>query len=182
MRKTVAFIGHRVVFNKEEVKKRLRSVVEEKIFDGFDHFIMGTHGDFDQIVLEVCRFERKLFENIEIEVVLTYYRAYAKNAKAIEEPKGEKTVLFDIEGVFFKKRIAESNRQMIDQSDVLICYVDKNKKKSGAKQAMNYAIKKGKTTINIFSNQDDPTFGMTKEERLLFYKSKMNEIKKLATK
>lgn len=49
-----------------------------------------------------------------------------------------------------KQRITASNKQMIDSCDSLICYVEPNAWKSGAKTTMNYAQKKGLKIINLY--------------------------------
>jgi len=35
---------------------------------------------------------------------------------------------------------------------------------------MNYAKRKGLKIINLYNEQDEPTYGMTKEERAKYYK------------
>ncbi|MBO5851749.1 MAG: hypothetical protein J6R29_05415 [Clostridia bacterium] len=50
---------------------------------------------------------------------------------------------------------------MIQNCDLLICWVDKNKFKSGAKTAFNYALKQGKKVINIFD--EDANINVTKQ-------------------
>jgi hypothetical protein len=60
---------------------------------------------------------------------------------------------------------------MIDNCDTLICYVNKKHNPSGAKTTMNYAKRKGLEIINLYDEKDDPTYGMTKEEKEnYFYK------------
>ena len=58
---------------------------------------------------------------------------------------------------------------MIDECDTLICYIDKKRSPSGAKTAMNYTKRNGLKIINLFREEDDPTFGMTKEEKLKYW-------------
>jgi len=54
---------------------------------------------------------------------------------------------------------------MIDESDIVIAYVDETKYQSGAKLAYKYALKQNKQVINIFKPEDEPTFGMTEQEK-----------------
>ena len=67
---------------------------------------------------------------------------------------------------------------MIDTCDTLICYVDKKRSPSGAKTAMNYAKRKGLKIINLFREEDDPTFGMTHEEKLEYWDKVFAKYKK----
>ena len=53
---------------------------------------------------------------------------------------------------------------MIDGCDTLICYVDFKRYRSGAKTAMNYAKRKGLKIVNLFDENDNPTYSMSKEE------------------
>ena len=117
MRKT-AFIGHRLVL-KEGVFELLLSETEKQIKAGCLAFTMGTHGEFDRLALSACRVLRKRYPEIRIEVVLTS-PASAKSGRYDDVD----TVLFDIEELYYKRRIAWSNRRMIDGCDALICYVD----------------------------------------------------------
>ena len=82
-----------------------------------------------------------------------------------------KTIMYDVEDEHFKRQITISNRQMIDTCDTIICYVDKKRAPSGAKTAMNYAKRQGLKVVNLYDEQDEPTFGMTKKEREEYYKN-----------
>lgn len=53
---------------------------------------------------------------------------------------------------------------MIDSSDLIICYVDMNISKSGAKNAIFYAMKNNKEIINLFEEEDVNSNRITKEE------------------
>lgn len=64
------------------------------------------------------------------------------------------TLFYDIEDVHFKNRITVSNKKMIDDSDMIICYVDMTSYKSGAKNAIKYAMKKNKTVVNLYREND----------------------------
>ena len=67
---------------------------------------------------------------------------------------------------------------MIDGCDTLICYVDPKRYRSGAKTAMNYAKRKGLKIINLYNEKDEPTYGMTKEEKDKYYTNLWNKIKR----
>ncbi len=179
MKKTIAFIGHRHVYYADKVKERLQNVIEQCIGDGCSHFLMGAHGDFDQMALNACRSARKNHPDIQIEVVLTSYHTIEKKHDIDYVPYQDvQTVMFDIEDLHFKQQIVASNRQMIDQSDILVCYVDTKKNPSGAKIAMNYAKRKGLKIVNVFHEEDDPTFGMTIAEKKKYWDGLFAKYKK----
>ena len=131
--------------------------VEQLVKSGYKHFTMGTHGNFDRIVLNICKKIRKTYTDISILVVITSFNDIKKHV--IMDDYGidsytpyddVETVMYDIEEVYYKRRITESNKKMIDNSTILLCYVDENRKYSGAKNTMLYAKKKNKKIINIF--------------------------------
>ena len=157
MNRRVCFIGHRRIGD-SGLRERLKNEIENKIKSGCNNFTMGAHGDFDEMALSVCRELRQIFPYIEIEVVITSYNKLKKRIEKDEIWGTEtytpyedvKTVMYDIEETYFKRRIIESNHQMIDACTELICYVDPNATVSGAKYAYNYAKKKGLKITNLF--------------------------------
>ena len=98
----------------------MQNAIEQCINDGCSHFLMGTHGEFDKMALDACRFVRKQHPNINIEVVLTSYHIIEKKDSLDYVPYQDvETVIFDIEDLHFKQQITASNRQMIDECDTL---------------------------------------------------------------
>lgn len=153
----VCFIDHRnIIFR--DIKEKLKKTIVEEIKNGCETFMMGTHGDFDIMALEICRELKCNYPNIKIEVVLTSLNKTRKQilfndefGEYFYEPyKDVQTVMYEIESVHFRKQIIVSNKKMIDECDTLICYVDKNCTHSGAKTAMYYAKRKGLKIINLF--------------------------------
>lgn len=163
--KRIAFIGHRNIFS-DDVPKRLYKAVEAEIQGGCRSFTMGTHGKFDELALKVCRELRKVYSDIVIEVVITGLNSvdYYDDLDCPSPYSDVKTVMFDIEQVYYKRRITESNRRMIDECDMLICYVDNRVYRSGAKTAMNYAKKKGLSVVNLYREEDRPNGEILKKE------------------
>ena len=155
----VAFIGHRQIFDKD-LENRLYSAVETEIKNGCNTFVMGTHGDFDKAALRVCRNLRQIYKNLKIEVVITSLAQIKPIVTDHSDEFGDEvykpyedveTIMFDIENTYFKQKITESNKRMIDSCSTLICYVDTNYKyASGAKTAYLHAKKKGLTIVNLF--------------------------------
>ena len=159
-----AFIGHRQVFAKD-IATKLAAAIQTEIGRGCTAFTMGTHGEFDYLALTACRELRRVHKELDIEVVITSLNAIKKDCELSAAPYGDvKTVMFDIEDAHFKQRIPLSNRQMIDGCDTLICYVNEDVYRSGAKTAMRYAKKKGVKIINLYRDDDQPFYGMTNEE------------------
>ena len=192
MSKRTVFIGHRQVFQ-EKAKERLVKAIQDEIDDGCRIFAMGTHGQFDALALWKCKVFREKYSDIEIEVIITSYHKVAnKLVDVITDEYGEKefiydkninytdvkTKMYEIEDIHPKRQITESNKQMIDECDTLICYVDPKSYKSGAKTAMDYAKRKGKKIINTYDERDEATYGMTKEQRKEYFDKLWESIKK----
>ncbi len=184
----VCFIGHRKI-GFGPIRDRLVRAVEEEIKNGGDCFKVGTHGEFDTMTLGVLREARRNHSNIKIEVVLTSLKKTEKQllyddefGKECYAPyKDVETIMFEIEEEHFKRQIIVSNRKMIDECDTLICYVNKKHNPSGAKLAMNYAKRKGLKIINLYRETDEPTYGMTDEQKQEYYEgvfSKAPTVKK----
>lgn len=172
-----AFIGHRRVLAKN-VYEELVETIEAQIQNGCKSFTMGTHGEFDRLALSACRNLRRLYKDIEIEVVLTSLHTIEKQDELDIPPYSDvKTVMYEIEDTHFKRQISLSNRMMIDTCDTLICYVDKNAYKSGAKKAMLYAEKRELKIINLYCEEDQPFYDMTKEEIATYLKTEFEKFK-----
>ncbi|MCH5164443.1 MAG: hypothetical protein J1F36_05445 [Clostridiales bacterium] len=155
-----AFIGHREIYAKD-VDKRLTAAIESEIENGCKSFIMGTHGQFDRIALSVCTSLRRIHKELKIKAVITSLPAI----KNTNFPYCDvHTIMYDIEEAHYKRRITLSNRRMIDECDTLICYVNTSKYRSGAKAVLNYAKRQGLKIINLYREEDEPFYGMTKEQ------------------
>ena len=159
-----AFIGHRKIFARD-IAERLVVAIQTELESGCKSFMMGTHGEYDSLALLVCRRLRQIHKELEIEVVITSLNAIKKDGKLGIAPYSDvKTVMYDIEDIHFKRQITLSNRKMIDDCDTLICYVNTSEYRSGAKSALRYAEKQGLKIVNLFREEDNPFYGMTKEQ------------------
>lgn len=172
-----AFIGHRQVLAKN-VYEKLAKTIEVQILNGCKSFTMGTYGEFDRLALSACRNLRRQYKDIEIEVVLTSLHSIEKQDELNITPYSDvKTVMYEIEDTYFKRQITLSNRMMIDTCDTLICYVDKNAYRSGAKTAMRYTEKHNINIINLYREEDQSFYGMTKEEIDAYLKAEFEKFK-----
>ena len=149
MSNKVTFIGHRILLQ-SNIQQLLKSAIENEIQSGCKNFIVGSHGEFDKTVLDILLTLKNTYPEIKIEVVITNYNPKIQDEIIIKENPKYETVMFEIEDLHPKQRITASNKQMIDSCDSLICYVQPNAWKSGAKTTMNYAKKKGLKIINLY--------------------------------
>mgnify|MGYP001859739607 FL=1 len=110
------------------------------------------------MALRVCRKLRKVYTDIEIEVVITSFKTIEPiidhdpifgDEKYI--PYSDvKTIMYDIEEEHYKRKIIVSNQQMINNCDTLICYVNPTKTYGGAILTYKYAKKKGLQIVNLY--------------------------------
>lgn len=180
----ICFIGHRKI-GFGLIKERLTKAIENEIKNGGNFFTMGTHGEFDEMALDCLRDIRKKHPNIIIEVVLTSLHKAQK--KLLDDYQFGKdyylqymdvqTTTYEIEDEYFKRQIIVSNKKMIDECDVLICYVNIKTNPSGAKLVMNYAKRKGLRIINLYKETDDPVYGMTEEQKHEYFKNLDKKLK-----
>ena len=56
-------------------------------------------------------------------------------------------------GAHFKSAFQVRNKNMVERSDLVICYVETNE--GGAYQTMQYAIQQGKEYLNLYSMKED---------------------------
>ena len=173
-----AFIGHRQIFAKT-LPQRLSYAIKTEIANGCFSFTMGTHGEFDKLALQTCRKLRNEYPELQIEVVLTSLHTIQKGDRMNSAPYSDvSTIMYDIEEAHYKQQITLSNKKMIDACDTLICYVDENAYRSGAKTAMRYAKRKGLKIINLYDEKDKPFYGMTDEEIFAKWKELCNNSSK----
>lgn len=154
--KTISFFGHRQIFKSDIVQKNIVEILKAFLPQGYSRILVGCHGDFDRLVLSSCINYKKIHQcDLKISVVLTSLSFLNKDyfglSKAdIYRNMECETIFYDIENIHFKNRITFSNKKMVDESDLIICYVDMNMYKSGAKTAVRYALKNNKKVINLF--------------------------------
>lgn len=170
MEKIICFLGHRILNKKEEIKRRIMNTLKEKVPNGYTTFLVGKHGEFDNLALNCCiDYKKTIDKKVNINIVLTSIAKLKKdefgyNSLDYYREQGCKIMIYDIEDEYFKRRIIVSNRKMIEDSDLVISYADMSKIRSGAKIAIKYALKQGKEIINLYNETDKAFYGMTKEE------------------
>ena len=151
---TCTFFGHRDFNWYPEIEQELEEILEKIIRDNyFVEFLVGRNGEFDSFASSVIRKLKKKFDgnNIFHILVLPYTSAeYEKNHKYYDNYYDEVEYCEKSSLAHFKSAITIRNKQMIDRSDLVICYVCKT---GGALSAMKYAIETNKNVINLYHHQ-----------------------------
>ncbi|MGN1221808.1 MAG: SLOG family protein [Christensenellales bacterium] len=154
----ISLFGHSFVYNQSSVRQRLCECLEKLILQGAKKFLVGAKGGFDNLALNVLRQLKQKYEHICICVVLTSLYILKKDEFGFSRADGYndvETFVYDIEEEHYKNRITKSNKKMIDDSNIVVCYVDEVAKYSGAKQSFCYAKKQNKKVIDIFDKKLD---------------------------
>ncbi len=145
---TVTFCGHREIFNSEYVREQLKQIISILIKEGADRFLIGGYGGFDYLVAKSVAELKE--EHYHIQSIL-----------AIPYPDREYDLSFydftlypPLEKVPAKLAIVERNRWMVENSDIVITYV--NHSWGGAAMMLEYAKKKKKPIINIVDKKFMP--------------------------
>ena len=148
---TVSFFGHRHIDNFEIIENRLKEIIISLISEhGYICFLVGKNGDFDQIVSSTIRRIKRNYmnDNFSHTLVLPYDCAeFQNNYDNYSEYYDDIEICTKAVSAHFKAAIQVRNRQMVDRSDLIICYVENNS--GGAYQTIKYALKHNKKIINL---------------------------------
>lgn len=135
----VTFCGHSQICNPEKIQKDLESAVHSMLNRGATRFYSGGYGEFDQLAAKVLyrlKLGRAEFESV---LVLPY------PDRKVDPTLYTRTCYPPIEHVPRRFAIAHRNRWMVDESDVVIAYVQHDW--GGAYQTLSYAEHRGKKII-----------------------------------
>ncbi len=146
----VALLGHRYLYS-QGVEKRLYKTLKDLIMTkSYVEIYIGREGEFDILAASVVKRLQKdlLRDNCEMSLVLPYLK---KNIEYYAQYYDNITIPERVEGMHPKAAIGERNKWMVEKCDLLICYVER--KNGGAHNALKYAQKLGKRTVNLNTAQ-----------------------------
>lgn len=144
-----AFFGHRDTFINDELEQKVESIVVDLINNGMDEFWVCNEGNFDwlsrmvmsRVKQEYCHF-----------IAVCYICAYNPDKfSAIKQDnllqKYELIYPDEVAKVPKKFAIEKRNQYIVDNADVIVCFVQR--KKGGAYRAVHRAEKQRKKIINL---------------------------------
>ena len=148
---TIAFAGHASIPFGDKIKAQVKEQIKKHIIRTKSiTFYLGGYGDFDMICAHVCNELKKEYDGIEVIYVTPYIRL-SEQAKIREMQKNgwcDSSIYPQLESVPLKFAIAERNKWMMENADLVIAYVNRNY--GGAYQSLQIAKRKRKKIINIF--------------------------------
>ena len=150
--KTCSCFGHSYVEITPELIARTRKEIEKAIEDGVRIFLFGGRSDFDDLCYDLVTEKKNAEPRLNIKRVFCFALDkqlrkppawyIRKEYEALECPVKE----FD----YWYTAIYYRNLAMIDQSDLILFYVEP-RENSGAYKTYRYAVRKHKRFVNLFS-------------------------------
>lgn len=151
---TVSFFGHREIDRIFEVEERIYEIVCDLLrSQEYVVFLVGRDGEFDRRAAAAVRRAKRNIrdDNSELTWVMAYPMAeYRNNQKEYEDFYDNIELCEASANAHPKGAIQIRNRDMIDRSDLVICYIDH--KSGGAYQSVRYAQDNRKKIINIVAS------------------------------
>ena len=148
---TVSFFGHRMIDRPFLIEQRLESLIRQLInAKEYVDFIVGRSGDFDQYASSAVLRIRKAVgdHNSSLTLVLPYPTAeYLNNQESFEDYYSYIEISDAASAAHRKAAYQIRNREMVDRADLILCCIEREQ--GGAWQTIQYAIKQGKTVINL---------------------------------
>lgn len=135
----VTFCGHKEVLDQTIVRQWLLSTCQALILQGADVFYLGGYGMFDSLCASVLRELKPEYDYIRLILVLPYL-----NSNLITDGYDE-TIYPPLESVPKKFAILRRNEWMVQESDIVVAYV--NHGWGGAAKTLQYARRKRKRII-----------------------------------
>lgn len=147
----VALFGHRDLSEHKRVESGLSDILTNLIrTKQYVEIYIGRNGEFDIFAASVVKRVQKRLggENSELVLVLPYgvrdIEYYEKYYDSIVIPEC-------VEGAHPKGAITKRNRWMIQECDLLVCFVERDF--GGAYEALKYARSLNKRIINIATDE-----------------------------
>ena len=154
---TISFFGHRKIINQLQLDRVLDNLITQLLREhSYVEFLVGRDGDFDQIVssaIRRCQREHGHANSSHVWVMPYITSFFRDNEKACYAYYDEIEICEKSSGAHFKSAFQIRNKNMVDRSDLVICYVETNE--GGAYQTMQYAIQQGKEYLNLYSMKEN---------------------------
>jgi hypothetical protein len=154
---TVSFFGHRYIDNYFAVEKKLEELVRELLMTKtYVEFLIGRDGEFDQIVASTVKTVKRSVgdSNSALVWVMAYPKAeYSNNEESFDDYYDEIEICEASSHCHFKSAIQVRNRNMVDRSDLVACFVERDS--GGAYSTLQYARKQEKQVINLAESENE---------------------------
>ena len=153
---TVSFFGHRYIDNSLAIDTALDDLIGTLLRSKeYVEFLVGRNGEFDQLVSSVIRrCKREVRDNNSAHVwVLPYVTADFRDFEDDYRAYYDEIEVHGTGGGHYKAAFQSRNRNMVDRSDLVVFFVERNE--GGAYQTMRYATQQGKHYINLADSLEE---------------------------
>lgn len=152
---TCCFAGHSDIYD-NEIIIRVKTIAETLITEyNVTTFLLENYGNFDKYAFRALNELRICFPDIQINLVLPYMTKEINEYRELYYKQYDSILLADIPANTPKKLyILKCNKYMVDNSDFLICYIERTW--GGALKTFEYAKRKKLKIFNIKSKQELP--------------------------
>ncbi len=154
------FTGHRTIENREELQKRLLTVLEMLIKNGAADFYAGGAIGFDTLAADAVLRLRKKYPHIRLHLVLpcrrdeqTKYWTAAQRAEYDRIFSLADTAEY-MSDAYSPDCMKKRNARLVKLADCCVCCYDKRKTAGGTVQTLRMAAKKGIKIINLFRDME----------------------------
>ena len=148
------FIGHRTINETDELRTKVTEIIEKLITDkNVDTFLFGSKSQFDRLCLELVTKLKEKYPHVK--------RIYVRAEFPFISDDYLNYLLKSYDDTYYPEKLhgsgraayVERNFEMINKSKYCIFYYDEQnapqKRKSGTKIALEYAIDKVREIINL---------------------------------
>ncbi len=147
----VTLFGHRELHEHRKIEEKLTEIFLNLLQnDRHVEIYIGRNGEFDIFAASVLKRIIKRAGNLNsgINLVLPYS---SKDIEYYEQYYNSVTIYECTDKIHPKGAITKRNKWMVEQCDLLVCYVEH--RGGGAYAALQYAEKLGKSIINIAADE-----------------------------
>ena len=145
----VALFGHRDFCATREIEDKLYNILRDlMVTRSYVDFYIGRNGEFDLFAAALIKRIKKELDdsNCSMTLILPYK---VKDIEYYEKYYDDIIICENEEKIHPKEAITKRNRWMVENCDLLVCFVEHNN--GGAYKAMKYAEKLERKIINLFS-------------------------------
>ena len=157
IKNTACFFGHRTINETEELKSKLKEIIEKLITkENVDTFLFGSKSRFNSLCLEIVTEIKEKYPHIKRVYVRAEYPYISEDYKNYLLKSYEDTYYPEHINGSGRAAYVERNYEMINKSHFCVVYYDEpnspTTRKSGTKTALDYAVKHGRKILNLKQN------------------------------
>lgn len=144
----LTFCGHADFQKTPELSSRLLTLLAERVGNTPAEFYLGGYGGFDSFAYEVASQYKQTHPQVSLVFVTPYLSAEYQRTHLKEAATRYDSILYpELERIPPRFAISHRNRYMVEQADLVIGYVCRQR--GGAYQAYRHALRKGKAIVNL---------------------------------